>query len=524
MDKSFSRALSVLGAFAVGLGMSVGAHAQSMNKNKLTAVVESDVRILDPSFTTAYVTRTFGFMVFDTLFAMNSKQEIVPQMVDTYTISDDKMSYTFQLRSGLKFHDGSAVTSKDVVASLQRWGTRDTLGRKLLAATESLKAIDNQTFELKLKQPFGWVLYALGKPGSLVPFIMPERLAKTPTNEQIPEIIGSGPFVFKRDQWKPGSLLAFEKFKDYQPRSEPADFLSGGKVVHVDRVEWRVIPDNNTAIAALQADELDYVQYPSFDILPVLANDQNVKVVGFTGPNMFMGNYRINHVNPPFNDPAIRRVLWNLVDQQEVINALGVPKNFSRTCNSFFMCDSPLETDAGNELYGNRSVAAAKEALVKTDYKGEKIVLLQVTDLDAGRVPTEVMAQRMREAGFNVEMQSMDWNSVLSRRTVKDAWHLFGIHASGFDLMSPLTHFYIANNCVDYTGWHCDERYNGLLNEFQATSDPAEQRRLAKEIQKITYDITPAVPFAQFTQPAAYRSELKGVIESSIPVFWNIKK
>ncbi|MFT3802348.1 MAG: ABC transporter substrate-binding protein [Burkholderiaceae bacterium] len=434
------------------------------------------------------------------------------------------MNYRFTLRPGLVFHDGNPVTSKDVIASLRRWGGRDTLGRKLMAAVGSLNAVDDRTFELKLEKPFGWVLYALGKPGSPVPFIMPERLARTPISEQITEVIGSGPFVFNKARWKPGSLMVFEKFKDYKPRSEPADFLAGGKVVHVDRVEWQVIPDNNTAIAALQAGELDYVQYPSFDILPVLERDPKVKVVGFTGPNMFMGNYRINQGNPPFDDPDIRRVLWNLVDQQEVLNALGVPKEFSMTCNSFWMCNSPFETEAGNEPYAKRSIAATKAALAKTKYKGEKVILLQVTELDAGRVPTEIMAQRMREAGFNVEMQSMDWNTLLSRRTLKDGWHLYGIHASGFDLMSPLTHFYVAQNCVKDVGWHCDERLTKLLDEFQAASDHDGQKRLAEEIQKVVYQISPAILYGQFAQPAAYRTDLKGVIESSIPVFWNIRK
>ena len=183
-----------------------------------------------------------------------------------------------------------------------------------------------------------------------------------------------------------------------------------------------------------------------------------------------------------------------------------------------------METKAGSEPYAKPSIAAAKAALKKTKYAGEKIVILQATDIDAPRVSSEMLAQTLREVGFNVELQSMDWNSVLSKRGSRDAWHVFGVHVSGYDMMSPLTNLYISNNCQDYAGWSCDERITKDLKVFRETSDLKEQKRLAAEMQKVAYETTPAVIWGQFSQPAVYRNTIKGVIKSSIPVFWNVSK
>jgi len=499
--------------------------ALAQSPKTLTAVLESDVRTLDPTFTTAYITRTFGYMVYDTLFAVDSKGNVQPQMVDKFEVSPDKMQYTFTLRPGLKFHDGQSVTARDVVASLKRWGQRDSLGKQLFAAIGSLTAPDDSTFALKLSSPFGPVIQTLGKPASMVPFIMPARLAETPASQQITEIIGSGPFAFRKDHYKPGNQVVFEKFAGYVPRKEPADLLSGGKVVHLDRVVWKYIPDSNTAAAALQAGEVDYMQYAPFDLIPVLKADPNVTLVDLKGPNMFMGFYRLNSVNKPFDDPAIRRVVAMAVDQQRTVAALGVPREFAvDRCVTVFICGSPMETTAGSEPFAKPSIAAAKAALKQTKYAGEKITILQATDIDAPRVASEALAQTLREVGFQVELQSMDWNSVLAKRSSRTGWHAFGVHVSGHDMMNPLTNLYITNNCQDYTGWSCDDRITKSLDQFRKTSDLKEQRQLAVQMQQVIYETSPVVIWGQFSQPAVHRKTLKGVVKSSIPVFWNISK
>jgi peptide/nickel transport system substrate-binding protein len=243
----------------------------------ITAVMHSDLRIIDPGFTPAYITRDHGYMVYDTLLATDANFKIQPQMAD-WKVSDDKLTYTFTLRDGLKWHDGTPVAAEDCVASLKRWGKNDGMGQKLMDFTASIEATDAKTITLKLKEPYGLVLESIGKPSSYVPFMMPKRLAETSPEQQIKEQIGSGPFKFVQAEFQPGVKAVYEKNKDYVPRKEAPSWTSGGKIVKVDRVEWITMPDAQTAVNALQSGEIDLMEIPPFESLPTLEANHDIKV------------------------------------------------------------------------------------------------------------------------------------------------------------------------------------------------------------------------------------------------------
>src|SRR5450432_4471055 len=211
-----------LSALALWAGLATPALAAGKT---ITAVMHSDLRIIDPGFTSAYITRDHGYMVFDTLLAQDSSFKIQPQMADS-KVSDDKLTYTFTLRDGLKWHDGAPVTAEDCVASLKRWGKADGMGQKLMDYTASLEATDARTITLKLKEPYGLVLESIGKPSSVVPFMMPKRIAETPADKAISEQIGSGPFKFVDAEFQPGVKSDYEKNTDYVPRKEPPSWTS----------------------------------------------------------------------------------------------------------------------------------------------------------------------------------------------------------------------------------------------------------------------------------------------------------
>src|ERR1700687_3441455 len=260
------------------LALSAALTSQAMAAGKtITAVMHSDLRVTDPIVTTAYITRDHGYMIYDTLLATDSSFKIQPQMAD-WKVSDDKLTYTFTLRDGLKWHDGAPVTAEDCVASLKRWGRSDNMGQKLMDFTASIEATDDKTITLKLKEPYGLVLESIGKPSSYTPFMMPKRMAETPAGQQIKEQIGSGPFKFVAAEFQPGVKAVYEKHKDYVPRKEPPNWTSGGKVVKVDRVEWITMADAQTAGNALQSGDIDFMEIPPFDLLPVLAANKELKV------------------------------------------------------------------------------------------------------------------------------------------------------------------------------------------------------------------------------------------------------
>ena len=313
----------------------------------ITAVMHSDLRVIDPGFTTAYITRDHGYMVYDTLLAEDANFKIQPQMAD-WKVSDDKLTYTFTLRDGLKWHDGAAVTAEDCVASLKRWGRNDGMGQKLMDFTASIEATDAKTITLKLKEPYGLVLESIGKPSSLVPFMMPKRLAETPPGQQIKEQIGSGPFKFVAAEFQPGVKAVYVKFTDYVPRKEPPSWTSGGKVVKVDRVEWITMADAQTAMNALQSGDIDFFENPSFDVIPILAADKELKVETLNKLG-FQTLGRMNFLYPPFDNVKVRRAAFMAMNQKDVLDALvGNPKYY-QVCGAVFVCGTPLATDVGSE-------------------------------------------------------------------------------------------------------------------------------------------------------------------------------
>ena len=365
----------------------------------------ADLKTLDPLFNTAYITRNHGYMVFDMLFAQDSKGQVKPQMVDSWQASEDGKRWSFTLRPGLKFSDGAPVTAEDCVASIQRWGKKDTLGQAMFAAGAELAATGPETFTLTLKEPFGLVLEALSKPSGLPPFIMPKRIAATDPSTQITEMVGSGPFLFKRDEWVPGNKVVYVKNPAYVPRAEPADGLAGGKIVKVDRVEWVYIPDGNTATAALMNGEVDMIEQVTPDFLPVLESNPDIKLDTSVASQ---GMVVLNALHPPFNDAA--RAGAVLPGEPEAdAGRHGLPRQVPRRLLRHAVhLRFALATDAGAAPYAKPDPARARQLLQEAGYKGEKVVLLYPTDhLSAPAVM--VLSQNLKKAGVNVDLQSMDW-------------------------------------------------------------------------------------------------------------------
>jgi peptide/nickel transport system substrate-binding protein len=485
-------------------------------------VLESEAVILDPHATTAAITRTFGYHVFDTLFAMDGQGMIRPQMVAAWETSPDGLVWNFRLREGLLWHDGTPVTAADCVASLERWAPKDSQGRMLWAAKAGLDAVDAKTFRLTLSRPFPLVLDVLGKPNAPLPVMLPERLARIPVETRIREIIGSGPFKFRPGDWRPGNYMILERFEGYVPREEPNDFLAGGKRVHLDTITLRVMPDQATGASALMAGEIDYMQYLPFDLLPRLERARGVHLLGLGGIHMFQGNFRLNHAAAPMDDPAIRRVLWHCADQASILTAIGVPERFrAPPCPSFFMCGGPFDSRAGAEAMG-LDVEGAKRMLAETSYRGQNLIFMTVAG-SISQTAAQVMIQNMKLAGFNVEEQQMDWGTVLARRARREGWHAFGVYSNGTDMFSPLTHFYISNTCADYPGWDCDRDVERLLGEFALAPTPDERKRIAGEIQAAEARNVPAVMWGQFTIPAGYRDRLRDLPQAAYPMFWGAR-
>jgi peptide/nickel transport system substrate-binding protein len=515
-------------AFALSAALATPALAATKT---ITAVMHSDLRFLDPIITTAYIQRDYGYMVYDTLLAMDSNFKIQPQMAD-WKVSDDKLTYTFTLRDGLKWHDGAPVTAEDCVASLKRWEARDGMGQKLADYTASLEATDAKTITLKLKQPYGLVLESIGKPSSVVPFMMPKRVAETPPDKPITETIGSGPFKFVREEFQPGVKAVFVKNTDYVPRKEPPSWTSGGKVVKVDRVEWVTMADAQTAVNALQSGDIDFMENPSFDLLPVLQANPDLKLQVLNGLG-FQTLGRMNFIHPPFDNVKVRRAAFLALNQKNVLDALVGNPDYYKVCGAVFGCGTPLETDVGAQsLVKGDGMAEAKKELAASGYDGTPVVIMGPGDVITLKAQPIVAAQLLRDAGFKVDLQATDWQTVVSRRASQKpdnegGWDMFFTNWVGADVMNPIGNASVSGRGKNggWFGWADDAKLEAMRDEFSRATTPEEQKKIATEIQKEVYDQVIYVPLGQYTIPSAWRKSLTGVLDGpATPIFWNIDK
>jgi peptide/nickel transport system substrate-binding protein len=497
--------------------------APAQAQTTIRAVMHSDLKILDPIWTTAYIVRNHGYMIYDTLFATDEKGDVKPQMVDTYKVSDDKKTYTLTLREGLLWHDGAAVTSDDCIASIKRWGARDAMGQKLMSFVESLTPVDAKTFTIQLKEPTGLVTLALGKPSSNTPFMMPKRVAETDPTKQIEEFIGSGPFVFKRDEWKPGDKTVYVKFDKYKPRSEPASGLAGGKVAKVDRVEWRAISDQQQAVNALIAGEIDYIEQPSHDLLPILKKDANVSILNITQlKNQYV--FRPNHLHKPFDNPKVLQALWYAFNQEDFLMASVGNAEYIKECKSMFICDTPFASTKGMD-----GLLTAQELLKEAGYDGTPVVLMHSTDLKALTNLAPVAKSLMEKAGFKVDMQSMDWQTLVARRAKRDApsaggWNAFLTAWTAADVQNPIATAFLNSACEKALfGWPCNAEMEKLRDTFARETDPAKQKEIAEAVQVLTTQFTPEIPLGEYLVPIATRKSVKGILTAPVPVFWNVE-
>jgi peptide/nickel transport system substrate-binding protein len=497
----------------------------------ITAVMHSDLRIIDPGFTTAYITRDHGYMVYDTLVATDSNFKIQPQMAE-WKVSDDKLTYTFTLRDGLKWHDGAPVTAEDCVASLKRWGKNDGMGQKLMDFTASLEATDAKTITLKLKEPYGLVLESLGKPSSLVPFMMPKRMAETPAGQQIKEQIGSGPFKFVQAEFQPGVKAVYEKNTDYVPRKEPPSWTAGGKVVKVDRVEWITMADAQTAVNALQSGDIDFMENPSFDLLPLLTKDKDMKVQ-ILNQLGFQTLGRMNFLHPPFDNVKVRRAAFLAMKQKDVLDALVGNPEYYKVCGAVFVCGTPLETDVGAEsLIKGNGMAEAKKLLAESGYDGTPIVIMAPGDVVTLKAQPVVAAQLLRDAGFKVDLQATDWQTVVARRASQKppkegGWNMFFTNWVGADVANPVANVSVGGRGTKggWFGWAEDAKIEAMRDAFARTSSPEEQKKIAVDIQKENYEKVIYIPLGQYFAPSVWRKSLTGVLDGpATPIFWNIDK
>lgn len=497
------------------------------NARVLRFVPEGNLANPDPIWTTTTIARNHGAMIWDMLYGLDDRFEPQPQMVAGHELSDDRLTWRFTLRDGLMFHDAEKVRAIDCITSIQRWARRRPLGQTLLDRAEEMKALDDNRFEIRLKKPYSLMTRAFADSC----FIMPERIAKTDSFQQISEYVGSGPFRFLRDEWVAGSKAIYARFDKYVPRQEKPSFLAGGKVAHFDRVEWIVMPDSATAAGALQNGEVDWLQRPDFDLLGMLRGMRNVKVAVNDKVGV-LAMMALNHIQPPFDNPKLLRAILSAVNQEDFMAAaVGSEPELFHVPAGVFTPGMPMASDAGMEaLTSPRDIAKARRMVQESGYKGEKVLLMSPSDYPVQAAHAQVAAALFKELGLNVEFASMDWGTLVQRRSSKEppdkgGWTAFTTTYEGLTVADPSSNVPLrGNGAQGWFGWPTSPRLEALREEWLDAPDTAEQKRIAAEMQRVAFEEVPFIPLGQLYYPTAHRTELQDIVPASFPIFWNVRR
>jgi peptide/nickel transport system substrate-binding protein len=519
-------------AFTAGVATALAAPSISRGAAAapLKFIPQSDLTILDPIINTVYTVRNHGYMVFDTLFGMDNDTHIQPQMLEGFSVEDDGKRWKLTLRDGLLWHDGEKVLARDCVASIARWSVRDGVGSLLKARTEEMTALDDKTIQIRLKRPFSLLPYALGKISTPMCAMMPERLAKTDPFKPVAEMVGSGPFRFKADEWVSGARAVYTKFERYHPRAEISKgWTAGGKVVHFERVEWVTSPDDGTSAAAMQSGEMDWWELPVADLLPLLKRNGKIRVE-IKDRNGTLGLLKMNNLQPPFNNPAIRRALLGAVNQKDFMTAItGDDPAMYRTGVGIFTPGTDMASDAGMDVLNSpRDLDKVRAAIKDAGYNGETTVVLEPTEPHYRKAMSDVTDAMFRSVGLNVDAQSMDWGTAIERRENKQpvdkgGWSALCTTANGLDMQTPTLHFLRTNGEKAWFGWTNSPRIEELRAAWVDAPDIPAQQKIAAEIQLQCWIDVPHLPLGVWYQPMAWQNTIDG-IPDGFPLFWGARR
>lgn len=512
-------------------GIAAPSLAQAQGSRVLKYKPNADATILDPMFSTAFSTRYLALLSYDMLYGMDDQLNPHPQMAAGHVVENDGKLWRFTLRDGLRFHDNEPVRASDCVASLRRWGRVDVMGQMLMAATDELSAPDDKTIVFRLKTPFPLMLHALAKSTSYIPAMMPERLFGGDPTKQVTEVVGSGPYRYMAGERVQGARAVWQKFDGYVPRpSGTPQFTSGPKIAHIERVEWNLIPDHSTAAAALVSGEVDWYEDVLFDLLPVLRRDRNI-TIGSYNPAGNMGILRINHLQPPFDNPAIRRALLGAIDQADILTAVaGTDRSLWTSGVGVFCPLSPQASDAGMSVLNSpRDYAKVRRDLQAAGYKGEKIGFLSAANFSTMARQVDVAADQFTRAGLNVEVISVDFGVWLQRRANRGpvdqgGWSCTTTLLPGLDLWDPTAHLGLRGNGLSaWPGWPTSPELEALRTQWVEAPDMPARQAIARKLQEQAFVDVPYIPTGQWKDITAYRRNITGMLQG-MPLFYNLRK
>ncbi|MET4234596.1 peptide/nickel transport system substrate-binding protein [Bradyrhizobium sp. LA6.10] len=490
-------------------------------------LVNGNITNFDPYSTTTYHNVDYALAIYDTLFALDSRLAPQPQMVGRWSVSEDKKTYTFELRDGLGFHDGTPVTAIDCVASIRRW-LQTPGGQLVKERAKDVSKKDDNTFTITLKEPLELLLDQLAESTNYLLFVMREKDADRPPTDPVTTRIGSGPFKFNEAFFKPGVRFVYDRNEKYRARQEQPEGLAGGKVVNVDRAIWEVISDPQTAVAALQAGEVDFLSDPPASLFPMIDGDPNLVLEDLhkSGDDYHL---RMNCLQKPFNNVKARQAMLHLIDQEAFLRVINPNPKYNRIVTSLFGTGTPYTNDANTGWYKKGGdPEKAKQLFMEAGYSGEKVIILQPTNWLPGSNAAQLLAATLRKIEVKAELAPSDWAGLAERRSNKGpvengGWSIYPTSAVDLSYGDPLSAGWMTMN-GQYYGWPRSDDYESLRVQW-ADGTLEDRKALARKMQHVWWEAVGSVFLGQSISPIARRKALTGLVSfPALLPMWNMRK
>ena len=464
---------------------------------------------LDPHATTAEATRDIAKLIYESLVTLNSNYEVMPQLAESYTISEDRKTVTFKLRDGVKFHNGNEMTAEDVVSSMGKWGTK-----KAELGEHTWNKVDETTVELALTEPSSLIMYFLADQGNIAA-IMPEDIVNSAEATGVKEYIGTGPFKFM--EWKQDEVIHFEKFEEYQPDTDPSDGLGGKKEALVDAIEWQFVPDSSTRVNGLMSGQYQFAHMLSYDSIPQLEKTQGSVVdVWPYGIEGLVFNKKAG----VFTDVKLRQAVNYALDKEVVMSSAFTSDEFYKLENSLFLpSQTAWYTDAGKELYNQKDLGKAKELLKEAGYNGEEVVILTSRDYEHHYNAAIATQQQLEQLGMKTKLDVYDWPTLLERRNDPEAYDIF---YTGFSTTATPNQYVFLDSQTAWPGWTENAEIDRLLNEIKVEENSDEALALTAELQKVMWEDLPIINIGHNSRVSGYSEKLEGYNQMLGPIFWNV--
>jgi peptide/nickel transport system substrate-binding protein len=489
-----------------------GASVFAQTRTHATLAMVAEPQTLDPMASTADLVGTIMQHVYETLYTFDAKWNVVPMLAETLPkVSADGKSYSITLRKSVMLHNGRELNADDVVASLQRWIEQSPRGKAVGKELDSIKANGTHGVEIVLKQPYAPLIAQLALPSGMAAIMAKESIA-TP----LASFVGTGPYQFK--ERKPDAYVLLTRFDKYSARKEAPNGYGGKREAAIQELRFVPVPNANTRVEGALAGQYDFADLLPVEALPRLEKSGG-KTLPILTPSFGFPYLVLNTKEGVAANQAIRQAVQIALGEGEMLAAGFGDTRFFTAEGNHFPKGSPYYSTAGTDRYNQRNAKVAKEAAEKAGYKGEPIRVLTSRQYDFHYNMALLMAEQLKRAGFKVDMNVVDWATLVQRRNDSKLWDIYITHSGQFPepMLSPPQ---LGDGAP---GWWGTPAKQSALAAFNREADPAKRAALWGKVQQVVYDEVPYINVGKFNGLSAKSPALDNYQPATWPFFWNAK-